>query len=179
MKKTLFLLLGIARYAACIVQRPRNGERGEFNAVCRAANRHGSLSLFPLRTRCNALWKWRSPALLANGSLGNKSGWEATGYDYRDKSIEGFPCLHEFQVGGVVLMPTTGKLVTVPGCHRYITENGLPLGIQPRRRGGYGGLLLRYVERLRHKGRSYSYRNVWLSSVMCSPKVARAISFST
>ena len=55
------------------------------------------------------------PAAATNASVGNKSGWEATGYDYRDTSIEGFPCLHEFQVGGIVLMPTTGKLKTVPG----------------------------------------------------------------
>ncbi|MDR1719045.1 MAG: GH92 family glycosyl hydrolase [Dysgonamonadaceae bacterium] len=55
------------------------------------------------------------PAPSTNGHLGNQGGWEATGYDYRDTSIEGFPCFHEFQVGGVVLMPTTGSLVTVPG----------------------------------------------------------------
>ena len=55
------------------------------------------------------------PAAATNASVGNKSGWEATGYDYRDTSIEGFPCLHEFQVGGIVLMPTTGTLKTVPG----------------------------------------------------------------
>lgn len=55
------------------------------------------------------------PASATNASLGNKGGWEATGYDYRDTSIEGFPCLHEFQVGGIVLMPTTGKLKTMPG----------------------------------------------------------------
>lgn len=55
------------------------------------------------------------PGAATNASVGNKSGWEATGYDYRDTSIEGFPCLHEFQVGGIVLMPTTGRLVTVPG----------------------------------------------------------------
>lgn len=55
------------------------------------------------------------PAAATNASVGNKSGWEATGYDYRDTSIEGFPCLHEFQVGGIVLMPTTGVLKTVPG----------------------------------------------------------------
>ena len=55
------------------------------------------------------------PASATNASVGNKSGWEATGYDYRDTSIEGFPCLHEFQVGGVVLMPTVGTLKTVPG----------------------------------------------------------------
>lgn len=55
------------------------------------------------------------PAPSTNGSLGNNSGWEATGYDYRDNTIEGFPCLHEFQVGGIVLMPTSGDLVTIPG----------------------------------------------------------------
>ena len=55
------------------------------------------------------------PGPSTNGHYGNKSGWEATGYDYRDTSIEGFPCLHEFQIGGITLMPTVGKLFTVPG----------------------------------------------------------------
>lgn len=55
------------------------------------------------------------PAPSTNGHLGNRSGWEATGYDYRDTTIDGFPCLHEFQVGGIVLMPATGELKTVPG----------------------------------------------------------------
>lgn len=55
------------------------------------------------------------PGPSTNGSEGNPSGWEATGYDYRHTSIEGFPCLHEFQVGGVVLMATNGELKTVPG----------------------------------------------------------------
>jgi len=55
------------------------------------------------------------PGPSTNGHLGNKWGWEATGYDYRDTTIDGFPCLHEFQVGGIVLMPTRGELHTVPG----------------------------------------------------------------
>lgn len=55
------------------------------------------------------------PGPSTNGHLGNNSGWEATGYDYRDTSIEGFPCLHEFQVGGIVLMPTNGPLKTIAG----------------------------------------------------------------
>lgn len=50
-----------------------------------------------------------------NAHLGNKDGWEATGYDDRDTSIEGFACLHEFQVGGIVLAPSVGKLQTIPG----------------------------------------------------------------
>ncbi|MCD8268421.1 MAG: GH92 family glycosyl hydrolase [Parabacteroides sp.] len=64
------------------------------------------------------------PAPSTNGHLGNNSGWEATGYDYRDSSIEGFPCLHEFQVGGIVLMPTVGELKTVPGAVDDSTGTG-------------------------------------------------------
>lgn len=64
------------------------------------------------------------PAPSTNGSLGNKWGWEATGYDYRENTIEGFPCLHEFQVGGIVLMPTCGKLITVPGLPTDTVKTG-------------------------------------------------------
>jgi len=55
------------------------------------------------------------PAPSTNGHEGNPNGWEAVGYDYRHTSIEGFPNFHEFQVGGVSLMPTVGPLVTTPG----------------------------------------------------------------
>lgn len=56
------------------------------------------------------------PGPSTNGSLGNPSGWEATGYDYRDKTIEGFPCVHEFQVAGITLMAQNGdSIYTVPG----------------------------------------------------------------
>ena len=55
------------------------------------------------------------PGPSTNGHLGNLSGWEAVGYDFRHTSIEGFPNFHEFQVGGVVFMPSNGKLKTVPG----------------------------------------------------------------
>jgi predicted alpha-1,2-mannosidase len=47
--------------------------------------------------------------------LGNADGWQATGYDYRDTSIEGFVCTHEFQVGGITVAPSTGQLRTLPG----------------------------------------------------------------
>ena len=63
------------------------------------------------------------PGPSTNGSLGNADGWQATGYDYRDTSIEGFVCTHEFQVGGISVMPTTGLLLTTPG---------LPDGTGPR-----------------------------------------------
>jgi predicted alpha-1,2-mannosidase len=50
-----------------------------------------------------------------NGSYGNKDGWEAVGYEDNHTSIEGFPCFHEFQIGGVMLMPVVGELKTIPG----------------------------------------------------------------
>ncbi len=50
-----------------------------------------------------------------DGHLGNPGGWQAVGYDYRHNSIEGFANFHEFQVGGVVLAPTVGEVITVPG----------------------------------------------------------------
>lgn len=50
-----------------------------------------------------------------NGTYGNKDGWEAVGYEDTHTSIDGFPCVHEFQVGGISLMPVTGDVKTVPG----------------------------------------------------------------
>jgi predicted alpha-1,2-mannosidase len=55
------------------------------------------------------------PAPATNGSYGNAHGWDATGYDARHQSIEGFPNFHEFQVGGIVFAPLTGALQTIPG----------------------------------------------------------------
>ena len=45
----------------------------------------------------------------------SEGGWGPTGYDDRHKSIEGFGHFHEFQIGGLVFMPTTGAIKTVPG----------------------------------------------------------------
>lgn len=50
-----------------------------------------------------------------NGHYGNASGWEAVGYDTRQNSIEGFVHFHEWQIGGVSFMPTTGALKVKPG----------------------------------------------------------------
>ncbi|WP_071790503.1 GH92 family glycosyl hydrolase [Sphingobacterium deserti] len=55
------------------------------------------------------------PAPSTDASYGNKSGWEAVGYDARHRSIEGFANFHEFQVGGVVFAPLVGTLQTIPG----------------------------------------------------------------
>ena len=45
----------------------------------------------------------------------SQGGWGPTGYDDRHTSIEGFGHFHEFQIGGLVFMPTAGPLKTVPG----------------------------------------------------------------
>ncbi|MBI1932427.1 MAG: glycoside hydrolase family 92 protein [Ignavibacteriales bacterium] len=55
------------------------------------------------------------PAASTYGQYGNKSGWEATGYDQRHESIEGFVNFHEFQIGGISLMPMVGNLKTIAG----------------------------------------------------------------
>ena len=63
------------------------------------------------------------PGPSTDGHLGNLSGWEAVGYDFRHNSVEGFPNFHEFQVGGVVFMPTNGDLRTIPGTVNF-TDKG-------------------------------------------------------
>ena len=50
-----------------------------------------------------------------NGTYGNEQGWEAVGYDETHTSIDGFPCMHEFQIGGFLLMPTVGTIKNVQG----------------------------------------------------------------
>ena len=49
-----------------------------------------------------------------NGTYGNESGWEAVGYEDIHGSIDGFPCFHEFQIGGLSLMPVSGTPKTTP-----------------------------------------------------------------
>lgn len=70
-------------------------------------------------------WFFYTPAALPFGMaklapstdahLGNPGGWQAVGYDFRHTSIEGFANFHEFQIGGVVMVPTVGPLQTIPG----------------------------------------------------------------
>ncbi|MGQ7871345.1 GH92 family glycosyl hydrolase [Sunxiuqinia sp. sy24] len=55
------------------------------------------------------------PAASTNGHYGNKWGWEAVGYDQRHTSIESFVNFHEFQIGGVAVMPSVANLQTTPG----------------------------------------------------------------
>ncbi|MEI6143223.1 MAG: GH92 family glycosyl hydrolase [Mariniphaga sp.] len=69
-------------------------------------------------------WFFYTPAAIPFGmaklaphtnAYGSKGSWGPCGYDYRHNSIEGFGHFHEFQVGGLVFMPTVGALQTIPG----------------------------------------------------------------
>ncbi len=69
-------------------------------------------------------WFFYTPAALPFGmaklaphtnAYNSPGSWGPCGYDDRHSSIEGFGHFHEFQIGGVVFMPTIGELKTVPG----------------------------------------------------------------
>jgi len=69
-------------------------------------------------------WFFYTPAAIPFGmaklaphtNAANAPGaWLPAGYDDRHTSIEGFGHFHEFQIGGVVVMPTVGDLQTIPG----------------------------------------------------------------
>ena len=59
-----------------------------------------------------------------NGHYGNASGWEAVGYDPRDKTIEGFVLFHEWQLGGVMFTATNGPLYTRMGDSSDLVKRG-------------------------------------------------------
>jgi predicted alpha-1,2-mannosidase len=93
----------------------KTGDKTEFNAVQYVDPQIGSV---------HGRWFFYTPAALPFGmaklaphtnayeSIGS---WLPGGYDNRHTSIEGFGHFHEFQIGGVVVMPTVGELKTVPG----------------------------------------------------------------
>jgi predicted alpha-1,2-mannosidase len=69
-------------------------------------------------------WFFYTPASLPFGmaklaphtnAYGSQGSWGPCGYDDRHTSIEGFGHFHEFQIGGLVAMPITGVLQTIPG----------------------------------------------------------------
>lgn len=69
-------------------------------------------------------WFFYTPASLPFGmaklaphtnAYGSEGSWLPGGYDDRHGSIEGFGHFHEFQIGGVVMMPFTGDVYTTPG----------------------------------------------------------------
>jgi len=87
----------------------------EFNAVQYVDPQIGSV---------HGRWFFYTPAALPFGmaklaphtnAYESVGSWLPGGYDDRHTSIEGFGHFHEFQIGGVVVMPTTGPLKTLPG----------------------------------------------------------------
>jgi len=56
------------------------------------------------------------------GFNGYGGGGSRSGYDYTHKSIFGFSHVHEWQAGGILVMPTVGKLLTVPGDENTIYD---------------------------------------------------------
>ncbi len=109
--KQLFIFASLLLFL-CACQKT---EKVEFNAVQYVDPQIGSV---------HGRWFFYTPAALPFGmaklaphtnayeSLGS---WLPGGYDDRHTSIEGFGHFHEFQIGGVVVMPTVGQLKTVPG----------------------------------------------------------------
>lgn len=111
MKKSLLLLSLIIIQISCQHQ----PENDDFNALRFVDPQIGSV---------HGRWFFYTPASLPFGmaklaphtnayeSIGS---WLPGGYDDRHHSIEGFGHFHEFQIGGVVVMPAIGDLKTVPG----------------------------------------------------------------
>lgn len=108
MKKILFAVLIIATFISC-------NQKHEFNAVQYADPQIGSV---------HGRWFFYTPAAVPFGmakpaphtnAYGSFGSWLPAGYDDRHTSLEGFGNFHEFQIGGVVNMPLTGELKTVPG----------------------------------------------------------------
>jgi len=90
-------------------------EKPVFNAVQWVDPRIGSV---------HGRWFFFTPASVPFGmaklsphtnAYNSPGSWQPCGYDDRHTSIEGFGNFHEFQVGGVVNMPVTGPMKTVPG----------------------------------------------------------------
>lgn len=93
----------------------KNYEKATFNAVSYVDPQIGSV---------HGRWFFYTPASLPFGmaklaphtnAYGSEGSWGPCGYDDRHNSIEGFGHFHEFQIGGLVVMPTIGDLKTVPG----------------------------------------------------------------
>lgn len=112
MYKILPAIIGIFFLFSCSTKKE---QKLEFNAAQYVNPQIGSV---------HGRWFFYTPAALPFGmaklaphtnayeSLGS---WLPGGYDDRHTSIEGFGHFHEFQIGGVVVMPTVGELKTVPG----------------------------------------------------------------
>ncbi len=95
-------------------------------ASCSEKKQHLDLTKYvdPQIGSVHGRWFFYTPAAVPFGmaklaphtnAYGSQGSWGPCGYDDRHASIEGFGHFHEFQVGGLVFMPTIGALQTVPG----------------------------------------------------------------
>ena len=114
MKYFLAILLGFLSFASCkedkkIEKRPLQ-ELTQY-VDPQIGSVHGRWFFYTPASRPFGMAKL-APHTNAYNSQG---GWGPTGYDDRHTSIEGFGHFHEFQIGGLVFMPTVGPLKTVPG----------------------------------------------------------------
>jgi predicted alpha-1,2-mannosidase len=109
--RKIFLLAMLPLFISCL---PDSGTE-EFNAVQYVDPQIGSV---------HGRWFFYTPAALPFGmaklaphtnAYESMGSWLPGGYDDRHGSIEGFGHFHEFQVGGVVVMPFTGEIRTSPG----------------------------------------------------------------
>jgi len=109
--RKVFILVLLPLLISC---QPETGTE-EFDAVQYVDPQIGSV---------HGRWFFYTPASLPFGmaklaphtnAYESMGSWLPGGYDDRHASIEGFGHFHEFQIGGVVVMPFTGELLTTPG----------------------------------------------------------------
>ena len=112
MKYALTLFILLLGFLSCQTETP---SEDEYNAVQYVDPQIGSV---------HARWFFYTPAALPFGmaklaphtnAYEGPGAWAPGGYDGLQTSIEGFGHFHEFQIGGVVVMPTIGELKTLPG----------------------------------------------------------------
>ena len=108
MKKILTLILGAAALASC--------SSGVNEEILGYVNPNiGTVhSRWFVYTPASVPFGMAKLGASTNGTYGNVQGWEAVGYEDTNTSIDGFPCFHEFQVGGLSLMPVNGEVKTTP-----------------------------------------------------------------
>lgn len=108
MKKILTLILGAAALASC--------SSGVNEEILGYVNPNiGTVhSRWFVYTPASVPFGMAKLGASTNGTYGNIQGWEAVGYEDTHTSIDGFPCFHEFQVGGLSLMPVNGDVKTTP-----------------------------------------------------------------
>ncbi|MCY1722455.1 GH92 family glycosyl hydrolase [Prolixibacteraceae bacterium Z1-6] len=111
MRRLVYVLVLLVLFSC----NPEVKKHPEFNAIQYVDPQIGSV---------HGRWFFYTPAALPFGmaklaphtnSYESLGAWLPGGYDDRHNSIEGFGHFHEFQIGGVVVMPTVGELQTIPG----------------------------------------------------------------